>query len=97
MSTVKWSKNRPQKPDVDPMLEDLRVALEIDKRSLFAKANVSGLSPSTIKNILTHKTRRPQAVTYQMAYRMLGFELRPVPLADNLRKRVASGHLRSIK
>lgn len=77
-----WSKDRPQKPEIDPMLADLREALAADRRSTFAKANVSGLSPSTINDILNHKTRRPQAVTYQMAYKMLGYELRPVPTSN---------------
>ena len=75
---TRWSADRPVKPDVDPMLGDLREALRKDNRSTFAKANVSGLSPSTIKNILEGRTRMPQGLTYQMAYRMLGYQLRPV-------------------
>lgn len=95
MSKVKWSKDRPQKPDVDPMLEDLVVLLKLDKRSTFAKANVSGLSPSTLKNWQEGRTRRPQSVSLQMAYKMLGYELKPVPMAHQLRKR-AGGHLRRV-
>lgn len=75
-----WSKDRPQKPDRDPMLEDLVELLAADKRSNFAKANVSGLSPATFKNWQNGKVRRPQSVSVQMAYKMLGYELRPVPL-----------------
>lgn len=79
MTKIKWSKDRPQKPDVDPMLSDLREALNSDKRSMFAKANVSGLAPATIKRIQEGITRRPQGVTYFMAYKMLGYRLTPVP------------------
>lgn len=77
-----WSKDRPQKPDVDPMLEDLVDALNRDKRSNFAKANVSGLSPSTLKSWQNGKVRRPQGVSMQMAYRMLGYELKPVKITS---------------
>lgn len=73
-----WSPDRPQRPDVDPMLGPLVERLRRDGRSNFAKANVSGLSPSTLKNWENGKVRRPQSVSVQMAYRMLGYELRPV-------------------
>jgi hypothetical protein len=76
----KWSKDRPAKPERDPMLEDLVEALNRDKRSLYAKANVSGLSPATLKNWQTDKVRHPQSVSVQMAYRMLGYELKPVKI-----------------
>lgn len=78
MKKAPWSKDRPVKPDRDPLLADLVPLLERDKRSYFAKANVSGLSPSTLKNWETGKVRRPQAVSLQMAYKMLGYELKPV-------------------
>jgi hypothetical protein len=60
------------------MLDDLVEALHADKRSMYAKANVSGLAPATIKRIQDGITRMPQSVTMQMAYRMLGYELKPV-------------------
>lgn len=75
---VPWSPDRPKRPDHDPMLADLRQLLAMDKRSFFMKANVSGLAPSTLKNIQDGTTRRPQGVTMQMAYRMLGYVLKPV-------------------
>ena len=75
---VKWSKDRPVRPDVDPLLAKLRVSLVMDKRTYYAKANTSGLAPATIRNIEDGTTRRPQGVTIQMAYRMLGYELKPV-------------------
>ncbi len=75
-----WSKDRPQKPEVDPLLDDLVEAMTKDKRSTFAKANVSGLSPATLKNWERRKVRHPQSVSVQMAYRMLGYELRPVKM-----------------
>lgn len=75
-----WSKDRPLKPARDPMLDDLLNLLSADRRSNFAKANVSGLSPSTLKNWESGKTRHPQSVSVQMAYRMLGYRLQPVKI-----------------
>lgn len=80
MSKMNWSKDRPQKPELDPLLEDLLPLLRADRRSTFAKANVSGLSPSTLKNWQNNKVRRPQSVSLQMAFRMLCYELQPVPV-----------------
>jgi len=86
MTKHTWSKDRPRKPDIDPMLEDLLPLLKTDGRSTYAKANVSGLSPSTLKNWEMGRVRRPQSVSIQMAYRMLGYELKPVPVSAPLRK-----------
>lgn len=80
MTKQVWSKDRPQKPERDPMLDDLLPLLAADKRSTFAKANVSGLSSSTLNNWESGKVRRPMGVSIQMAYRMLGYELKPVPV-----------------
>lgn len=85
MKKVKWSKDRPVRPDVDPMLSRLRQMLAKDERSFYAKANSSGLAPATIRNIQNGVTRRPQGVTIQMAYKMLGYELRPVEIKTRLR------------
>lgn len=82
-SKIKWSKDRPQKPNRDPMLDDLLPLLVADPRSNFAKANVSGLSSSTLKNWVDGKVNRPQGVSLQMAYKMLGYELKPVPVKDH--------------
>ncbi len=82
MSKYTWSKDRPQKPERDPMLDDLLPLLAADKRSTFAKANVSGLSASTLNNWQNGKVRRPQGVSIQMAYRMLGYELKPQPIGN---------------
>ena len=75
---VNWSKDRPVKPDHDPMLMDLRSLLANDKRTYYGMANASGLAPATLQNIVNGKTRRPQGVTIQMAYAMLGYRLKPV-------------------
>ena len=75
---VLWSPDRPKRPDIDPMLDALRNALRTDDRSYLAKANVSGLAPLTIKRIEVGITKRPTSITVQMAYKMLGYELRPV-------------------
>lgn len=80
MKKVPWSKTRPNRPEEDPMLPDLLQLLAQDKRSVFAKADASGLSTSTIRNWNNYKVRRPQSVSVQMAYAMLGYELRPVKI-----------------
>lgn len=72
-----WSPDRPVKPDVDPMLTGLRSELRGNNSSTYAKANMSGLSPTTIKRIEKGITKRPQSVTVQMLYHMLGYELVP--------------------
>jgi hypothetical protein len=77
-----WSNDRPIKPVRDPILDDLLPLMRADRRSTFAKANVSGLSPSTLKNWESGKTRHPQSVSVQMAYKMLGYELRPVATSN---------------
>lgn len=78
-----WSKDRPQKPNRDPMLDDIVELMAADKRSAFAKANVSGLSPATLRNWEKGKVSRPQGVSMQMAYKMLGYELKRVPIEEN--------------
>lgn len=70
---------RPRKPDVDPLLGRMVDLLRADPRSRHAKAYVSGLSPVTLKNWETGRVRRPQAVSLQMAARMLGYKLDFVP------------------
>ena len=75
-----WSHNRPQRPNHDPMLDDILPLLRADRRSTWAKANVSGLSPSTLNNWESGKVRHPQSSSVQMAYRMLGYRLKPVKI-----------------
>jgi DNA-binding transcriptional regulator YiaG len=82
MFKKEWSKSRPQKPDRDPMLNDIVELLRADKRSTYAKANVSGLSEATLRNWENGKVSRPQGVSIQMEYRMLGYELKPVPVSN---------------
>lgn len=82
MSKIKWSDDRPQKPNRDPMLDDLLPLLNADKRSTFAKANVSGLSPATLRNWSLGRVQRPMGVSIQMAYKMLGYRLTPVRDGD---------------
>jgi hypothetical protein len=77
LKKIQWSKNRPVRPDVDPMLGDLRGLLANDEQSYHTMADRSGLAPSTLMNIVTGKTRRPLGTTIQMAYAMLGYELVP--------------------
>lgn len=72
-----WSPNRPVKPESDPMLPDLSALILRDERSWYGKANASGLAPTTLRNLAMGVTRRPQALTVQMAYAMLGMELVP--------------------
>ncbi|QIG66766.1 hypothetical protein EVB27_096 [Rhizobium phage RHph_TM16] len=73
-----WSANRPQRPDVDPMLSDLRQLLANDPRTFHQQADLSGLAPGTLRKIVDGTTRRPMGTTIQMAYAMLGYHLKPV-------------------
>lgn len=75
-----WSKSRPKRLSMDPMLPDLKQKLAADKRSRWAKANVSGLAPATIKRIEDGDTRRPTGVTLHMLYKSLGYRLVPEPI-----------------
>lgn len=74
MKKFRWAKNRPVKPDTDPMLSDLREELLNDDRTYYQKANASGIAPSTIRNIVNGKTRKPQGLTIMMIYKALGIE-----------------------
>lgn len=74
--------SKPEKPEIDPMLDDIVTLLRRDTRSTYAKANVSGLSSSTLNNWMKSKVKHPQSVSIQMAYRMLGYELRRVKIED---------------
>lgn len=71
----KWSKDRPVKPDVDPLYLELVEALQRDRRSMYAKANVSGLSQATLNNWVKRKVRRPQGVSMQMCAKALGLKI----------------------
>jgi hypothetical protein len=67
-----WSASRPVRPEIDPLYEELLALLDRDKRSVWQKANASGLSTTTIYNWQNGKTRRPSGVSLQMAAAMLG-------------------------
>lgn len=75
MTKPEWDKARPEKPDRDPLLDDIVDLLENDPRSNWALANVSGLSTATLKNWKARQVRRPQSVSLQMAARALGKKL----------------------
>lgn len=76
---VQWSKNRPKKPDIDPLLVQIQSALGGDKRSKFKLADASGLSTSTFYNWEKNKVKHPKGMSLQMAGAMLGLELKFVP------------------
>jgi hypothetical protein len=59
-------------------MDDLVRLLSQDQRNTFQQADQSGLSQTTLQNWMKGKVRRPQGTSIVMAYRMLGFELRPV-------------------
>lgn len=67
-----WSPSRPERPDRDPIHVEILRLLERDKRSVWEKANASGLSTSTIYAWQKRKTKRPSGVSLQMAAAMLG-------------------------
>lgn len=72
----RWSPSRPQRPEVDPLYSELLQLFERDQRSVWEKANASGLSTSTIYNWQKHRTKRPSAISLQMAAAMLGKRIR---------------------
>lgn len=78
MTKQVWSPNRPKKPTVDPVYLQIKALLERDNRSNFAKANVCGLSPSTLRNWESGKVKRPESVSLQMVARMFGYDFRLV-------------------
>ena len=67
-----WSPYRPERPDADPIFLEILAELDGDHRSVWAMANESGLSTTTLYNWRKRKTRRPSGVSLQMAARMLG-------------------------
>lgn len=71
-----YDANRPEKPLEDELYQELANALAQDKRSLWAKANVTGLSTATLTawgaGTRPRKVKRPQAISLQMAARGLG-------------------------
>lgn len=67
-----WSPGRPERPDEDPIHVEIMNLLEKDKRSVWEKANESGLSTTTLYNWQKRKTKRPTGVSLQMAAEMLG-------------------------
>lgn len=71
-----WSPERPERPEVDPLYWEIVQLMEHDRRSVWSKANESGLSTSTIRNWQRHKVKRPSGVSLQMAARMLGKRIR---------------------
>jgi hypothetical protein len=71
-----WSPHRPERPDVDPIYAELKALLDRDNRSIWDKANESGLSTTTLYNWRKGKTKRPNGVSLQMAARFLGKRIR---------------------
>ena len=77
-SKQSFSRNRPKRPAVDPLYVQIVKLMQGDGRSTFAKANVSGLSTTTIRNWQSRVVKCPQGVSLQMAARMLGYEVKLV-------------------
>lgn len=71
-----WSPHRPQRPDVDPIYKEILKLVKRDRRSVWDKANDSGLSTTTFYNWQKGKTKRPSGVSLQMAAKMLGKRIR---------------------
>ena len=71
-----WSPSRPMRPEVDPLYSSLLRLLEQDQRSVWQKANDSGLSTTTIYNWQRGKVKRPSGVSLQMAAKMLGKKIK---------------------
>jgi hypothetical protein len=71
-----WSPYRPQRPSVDPLYQDLAAEFNADTRSVWVKANESGLSTTTIYNWRKGKTKHPSSTSLQMAAKMLGYRIK---------------------
>jgi hypothetical protein len=71
-----WSPSRPERPEVDPLYSEVLALFERDNRSVWEKANASGLSTTTIYNWRRGRTKRPSGVSLQMAAAMLGRRIR---------------------
>jgi hypothetical protein len=71
-----WSPSRPDRPDNDPIHVEIMKLLERDSRSIWQKADASGLSTTTLYNWRKRKTKRPSGVSLQMAAAMLGRSIR---------------------
>jgi hypothetical protein len=67
-----WSASRPERPEVDPIHVQIVDLMSNDSRTVWQKANESGLSVSTINNWHKGKVKRPNGVSLQMAAAMLG-------------------------
>jgi hypothetical protein len=71
-----WSPYRPQRPDVDPLYLDILDIFNADTRSVWNKANESGLSTTTIYNWRKKKTKHPSSTSLQLAAKMLGYSIK---------------------
>jgi hypothetical protein len=71
-----WSPYRPQRPAVDPLYQDILEIFNADTRSVWTKANESGLSTTTIYNWRKGKTKHPSSTSLQLAAKMLGYTIK---------------------
>jgi hypothetical protein len=71
-----WSPHRPERPDSDPIHLEIMALLDSDPRSIWDKADASGLSTTTLYNWRKRKTKRPTGIALHMAARMLGRRIR---------------------
>lgn len=67
-----WSPHRPERPEEDPIHIEIMSLFDRDSRSVWEKADASGLSTTTIYNWRKRKTKRPSGVSLQLAAAMLG-------------------------
>lgn len=67
-----WSPTRPTLPDEDSLFSQVLVLLNKHGGSVWEKANMTGLSTSTLYNWQNRATRYPRAVSLQMAAKALG-------------------------
>jgi hypothetical protein len=71
-----WSPYRPVRPDKDPLYATLAAEFNDDPRSVWQKANDSGLSTTTIYNWRKGKTKHPSSTSLQMAAKLLGYKIK---------------------
>lgn len=77
--------------DKDPVIDQMRTALDTSQMSIPAIAEKSGLAESTLRNWFYGETLRPQFSSVQAFYRAIGWEMQPRPLLDSeLVQRIAT-------
>lgn len=66
--------------DKDPVIDQMKTALDTSQMSIPAIAEKSGLAEGTLRNWFYGETLRPQFSSVQAFYRAIGWEMTPRPM-----------------